>query len=370
VAPPPGRELRSDLLALLSEPNIASKEELVRQYDHEVQARSVTKPFSGVRDDGPSDGAVLRINLSSRRGITVTHGVCPRFGDYDTYRMAMCAVDEAFRAHVACGGDPDRAAALDNFCWPDPVASPDNPDGEYKLAQLVRAGRGLKRACLAYGLPLISGKDSMKNDALMEGRKVSIRPTLLISLVGVVPDIRRSPAPDLKNPGDSLFVLGETRNQLGGSAFERLVGRNLGPSPLAEPEQAMPLYRALHRAIRRGWVNACHDVSEGGLAVALCEAALGGRLGADVEPGLTASPGLAASPGLTAQMLLFSETPSRFVVSCGRAHERRLLRCFRGLPIRYIGKVTDAPRVRFRLDDRNALTLSLQEIETAWKTRI
>jgi len=355
---------RAELLGLLADPNIASKEELVRQYDHEVQARSVIKPFVGVRADGPSDGAVLRIGLGGRRGITVTHGICPRFGDFDTYRMAMCAVDEAFRAHVACGGDPDRAAALDNFCWPDPVAGPDNPDGEHKLAQLVRAGKGLKRACLAYGLPLISGKDSMKNDAVMDGKKVSIRPTLLISLVGVVPDVRRAMSPDLKTPGDLLFVLGETLAQLGGSAFERLVGRNLGPCPLPEPENVMPLYRALHRVIRRGWINACHDVAEGGLAVAVCEAALAGRLGADVDAGLLASPGLAP------QRVLFSETPSRFIVSCAPENERRLMRSFRRLPIQPVGKVTDDARVRLRRDGETVVELSLEEIETAWKTRI
>ncbi|MFH2112960.1 MAG: AIR synthase-related protein, partial [Spirochaetota bacterium] len=144
----------SAFLAILADPNVASKEALVRQYDHEVQARSVEKPFTGIGRDAPSDGAVLRVDMDTHRGITVTHGICPRYSDYDTARMARMAVDEAYRAHIALGGDPDKAAALDNFCWPDPVESPGTPDGAYKAAQLVRACRGLREACLAYGLPL------------------------------------------------------------------------------------------------------------------------------------------------------------------------------------------------------------------------
>ncbi len=134
-------------VGMLADLNISSREEWVRQFDHEVQARSVVKPFVGRRRDAPSDGAVLRVRHDSRRGITVTHGICPRYGDHDTFDMAQCAVDEAVRAHVALGGDPERMAALDNFCWPDPVESPDTPDGAFKLAQLVRACRGLADAC-------------------------------------------------------------------------------------------------------------------------------------------------------------------------------------------------------------------------------
>ncbi len=156
---------------LLNEPNIASKESLVRQYDHEVGAVSVVKPFTGLNSDAPSDGAVLRPVYDSVKGVTVTHGVCPRYSDKDTYNMAMCAVDEAYRAHIGCGGNPEFASVLDNFCWPDPVESEHTPDGKYKLAQLVRACKGLNKACIDYGLPLISGKDSMKNDANMGGKK-------------------------------------------------------------------------------------------------------------------------------------------------------------------------------------------------------
>ena len=342
------------LLALLAEPNIASKEVLVRQYDHEVQAGSVIKPFVGVESDAPSDGAVWRVRTDSNRGLTVTHGICPRYSDADTYDMAMCAVDEAFRAHVALGGDPDRAYALDNFCWPDPVQSAETPDGEYKLAQLVRACRGLADACLAYGLPLISGKDSMKNDARLAGRKVSVRPTLLVSLMGIIEDITTARSTDFIAPGHLIYLVGDTRGELGGTLFEKLYQRaaaapprataaaapHLGAPPHVHPQTALARYRALHAAITRGLVASCHDLSDGGLAVALAESCIGGRLGAriDIAPILSAlaSPtaataAIAAADAAAAvadaatapshgavsleHRALFCETPSRFIVS-------------------------------------------------------
>ncbi|TVR04142.1 MAG: hypothetical protein EA403_05490, partial [Spirochaetaceae bacterium] len=360
---PPGATATATLLALLAEPNIASKEVLVRQYDHEVQAGSVIKPFVGAASDAPSDGAVWRVRPHSNRGLTVTHGICPRYSDADTYNMAMCAVDEAYRAHIALGGDPDRAYALDNFCWPDPVQSAETPDGEYKLAQLVRACRGLADACLAYGLPLISGKDSMKNDARLAGRKVSVRPTLLVSLMGIIEDVTTARSTDFIAPGHLIYLVGETRGELGGTLFEKQYQRtvtghatstaagpvaparatgpdaaapHLGAAPQVHPQTALPRYRALHAAITGGLVASCHDLSDGGLAVALAESCIGGRLGAEVDltpvlealaqPGAPERPGAAApppSPGTDVSpelRALFCETPSRFIVSVRPEH--------------------------------------------------
>ena len=287
--PPPPREL---LPRLLADPNIASKEALVRQYDHEVQALTVGKPFVGRQMDGPGDGAVLRPRADSLRAITVTHGICPWYSAHDAYHMAMCAVDEAVRAHVACGGDPDRMAALDNFCWPDPVAGPDNPDGEFLLAQLVRAARGLQEACLAYRLPLISGKDSMKNNAVVDGRRIAVLPTLLVSVLGIMDDLRRSPSTDFKRPGDLICLLGDDRGELGATAYARLLAAGGAALPITEARRhcptvdapaAMRRYRLLHQAIAAGWVASAHDLADGGLAVALAECAIGGRLGARID---------------------------------------------------------------------------------------
>jgi len=356
-------DLRRVMRALVSDPNIASREEWVRAYDHEVQARSVVKPFVGRQRDAPSDGGVMRVRHDSRRGITITHGICPRYGDHDTFDMAQCAVDEAVRAHVSLGGDPERMSALDNFCWPDPVEGPETPDGPFKLAQLVRACRGLAAACHAYQLPLISGKDSMKNDARVGGRKISIRPTLLISLMGIIEDVRRAQTTDFKAPGDLLFVVGETRGELGGTCFERIAGGGLGPCPSVRPGPAFASYRRIHRAIRRGVVRSCHDLSDGGLWVALAESCLGGDLGARVFlDALPVSPESSREPA----RLLFCETPSRFLVSVAPRNLKSWRRLMKGAPCGWIGEVTPEQQVSIESAGRQIASLTVNEIRALW----
>jgi len=366
--PLPVVDLRTELLAMLADPNVCSREEWVRQYDHEVQARSVVKPFVGRRRDAPSDGAVLRVRHDSHRGITVTHGICPRFADHDALDMGQCAVDEAVRAHVSLGGDPGQMAALDNFCWPDPVEGPDTPDGSRKLAQLVRACRGLSEACLAYRLPLISGKDSMKNDARVGGKKISIRPTLLVSLLGIIEDVRRAQTTDLKAAGDLLYVVGETRGELGGTIFERRAGTRLGPCPSVRLGPALVSYRKLHRAMRAGLVRSCHDLSDGGLWIALAESCLGGDLGARVSlDAVPAGAPLAAVPGTPSiEALLFSETPSRFLVSIAPSHRARWERAMAGVPLGRLGETLAEPWVRIAARGREIATLSVAEIRRSW----
>jgi phosphoribosylformylglycinamidine synthase subunit PurSL len=359
----PAVDLPRVMRDLLADVNVRSREEWVRQYDHEVQGRSVVKPFCGPGRDGPSDGAVLRIRPGSRRGVTITHGICPRYGDHDARDMARCAVDEAVRAHVALGGDPEQMAALDNFCWPDPVQGPETPDGAYKLAQLVRACRGLAEACLGYVLPLISGKDSMKNDARVGGRKISIRPTLLVSLVGIIEDVHRAQTTDLKDPGDLLFVVGETRGELGGTCFERLSGGRLGPCPSVRLAPAFTSYRVLHRAIRAGLVKSCHDLSDGGLWVALAESCLAGGLGAEVT--LDELP-VSRECGREAARLLFCETPSRFLVSVAPRHLPRWNRAMSGIPHGLLGAVSADSRIHVRAAAADLACIPLEEMRASW----
>jgi phosphoribosylformylglycinamidine synthase len=366
---PESPSLAEALLLVLADPNVSSKEEWVRQYDHEVQARSVVKPFVGRDRDAPSDGAVLKVRPGSFRGITVTHGICPWYGDRDTYAMAQCAVDEAVRAHVALGGDPGAMSALDNFCWPDPVEGPDNPDGAYKLAQLVRACRGLADACRDYNLPLISGKDSMKNDARIGGKKVSVRPTLLISLMGIVPDVRMSVTSDFKRAGDSIYVLGETRGELGCTRFERSTRRKLGAAPsVKNAAAALSAYRRLHQAMKEGLVGSCHDLSDGGLWTALAESALGGSLGASVD--LALLPVSGAASGREPARLLFSETPSRFLLGIPLRREARWRALTEDLPCARVGEVTSLGSVRVFSSNIDVAEKSLGEIRRAWKERV
>jgi phosphoribosylformylglycinamidine synthase len=421
-------------LAILADPNVASKEVLVRQYDHEVQARSVEKPFTGIGRDAPSDGAVLRVDMETHHGITVTHGICPRYSDYDTARMARMAVDEAYRAHIALGGDPDKAAALDNFCWPDPVESPGTPDGAYKAAQLVRACRGLREACLAYGLPLVSGKDSMKNDARAGGRRISVRPTLLVTLMGAINDVRKALSTDFMDPGDLVYVLGDTNGELGCTMFERVLANigssattlnatrlspdatslSLGEAPDVDLARAEKLYRGVARAISGRILRSCHDCSDGGLVVALAESCLGGRVGlkaaldglpgawsagldgivqtrqqAEAATGGTRySPGSAGFPGSTgstgstgsgtaaaqdsgiAARALFSESGGRFVVSIRQEDRERFEETLSGLPFRLIGQTTEDPGFSLGLAGKTVVQTALGDIRKAFMTPI
>ncbi len=367
------------LLSILADPNVASKETLVREYDHEVQARSVEKPFTGAGMDAPSDGAVLRAGLDSFRGITVTHGICPRYSDQDAGLMARMAVDEAYRAHIALGGDPELAAALDNFCWPDPVESEATPDGAFKAAQLVRACEGLREACLAYGLPLVSGKDSMKNDARAGGRKISVRPTLLVTLMGGLSDVRKAISTDFLDPGDLVYLLGDTDGALGCTMFERVEGRAAGSGGAPEYSSAPDvdlgrtpaLYRALARAISGRIVRSCHDCSDGGLAVALAECCLGGRLGLDAE--LSRLPGDRSGSDWTPDhpaRLLFSEDGGRLVVSVRAKDRERFEETMSGNPFRLLGETVAGTELRVALDGKTVLRAGLDALEAAFKTPI
>ena len=222
---------RRFLQKVLSRYNVCSKESVIRQYDHEVQAGTVVKPLVGAFNDGPGDATVFRPLLETWEGLVISSGICPRYSDLDTYHMMACAIDEAIRNNIAVGGNLKHMAGLDNFCWCDPVQSEKTPDGEYKLAQLVRANMALYDYTTAFGVPCISGKDSMKNDYLIGSTKISIPPTVLFSAVSVVKDVRRCITMDAKKPGDLVYVLGETLPEMGASEYFALQGfiGNRGP---------------------------------------------------------------------------------------------------------------------------------------------
>jgi phosphoribosylformylglycinamidine synthase len=295
---------------MLSRFNICSKEYVIRQYDHEVQGGSVVKPLVGKEDDGPSDAAVIRPVLDTYEGVAISNGICPRYSDIDTYHMMACAIDEAIRNNVAVGGNIDYMVGLDNFCWPDPVQSEKTPDGEYKLAQLVRANKALFHYTTAFGVPCISGKDSMKNDYLIGNTKISIPPTVLFSVMGKIDDVRQAVTMDAKGPGDLVYVLGETLNELGASEYYAMRGYLGNQVPKVDAGKAKRLYRRLNEATEAGLIASCHDCSDGGLGVALAETAFAGGLGMEID--LRKVPAIEADRD---DLLLFSETQSRFVVT-------------------------------------------------------
>jgi phosphoribosylformylglycinamidine synthase len=361
--PPQPEDLGAVLLTLLGRLNICSKESFVRRYDHEVQGRSVVKPLTGAANDGPSDAAVIRPVYASPRGLAISHGLCPRYSDIDTFAMAACAVDEALRGIVAVGGDPDQVSGLDNFCWCDPLPSRTNPDAAHKAAQLVRACRALAETCVIFGIPLISGKDSMKNDYVAEGKRLSVPPTLLFSAVGIVPDVRKAVTMDTKAPGDRVYLIGATRRELGGSEYWAQRGLLGSSVPQVRAQDASRWYRALHACIQNCWVRSAHDCSDGGLGVALAETAFAGGFGMRLDLAE-----LAKHEKLRPDELLFSETPSRLVVTISPAHRAEFERHMRGLPCHALGEVTQDERLVIQAGRRETwLDLDIASLKEAWQ---
>ncbi|VVC01986.1 Phosphoribosylformylglycinamidine synthase subunit PurL [uncultured archaeon] len=358
-APSPKEQFSEDLLSLLSRPNICSKEYIIRQYDHEVQGSSVIKPLCGKSAEGPSDAGVIAPLFERKEGLAVSNGMCPRYADIDSYQMAANAIDEAVRNCVAAGGSLGRMAALDNFCWSDPVNSPENPEGKHKLAQLVEACQGLYDACIAYGVPLISGKDSMKNDYRHGKWRISIPPTLLASAIAKVEDVSRAVTSDFKSEGDAIFVLGETRNELGGSEYYAMKGSLGANVPKVNFRKNFSLYRKLENAIAKGLVASCHDCSDGGLAVALAECCIGGEAGAQVE--------LGKSGKISAEAALFSESSGRFVVSVRKKNEKAFARAMQGAPAAKVGHVTSGKELSVSMRGKSAISLPVAQMKSSWK---
>ncbi|MBN1311929.1 MAG: phosphoribosylformylglycinamidine synthase subunit PurL [Anaerolineae bacterium] len=352
------------LLKLMGHPNIRSKETVVRRYDHEVQAGTIVKPLVGVEEHGPGDATVLspldtmtsNQNRSWPKGVSLAVGICPSYGELDPYAMAWAAIDETMRNLVAVGTDPDQVALLDNFCW----GSPNLPD---RLGSLVRCAQGCYDAAVAYGTPFISGKDSLNNEfAVQGGGRQAIPGTLLISGLGIVPDISKTTTMSLKETGNLLFIVGHTRDELGGSHYAIVRGMTGGQVPQPVPD-AMSIMRAVYQAIRAGTVQACHDCSEGGLGVAVAEMCIAGRLGAKVR--------LADIPRDDTvennDVLLFSESLSRFIIEVKPEDQDAFSELMADIPHAVIGVVTEQPELRIDGPWNEVVHVAIGELERAWR---
>lgn len=352
-------DLTADLKAVLGALNVCSKETFVRMYDHEVLAQSVLKQFQGKDHDGPGDAGVIRPVYGSKRGIAVSCGITPRYSDIDTYAMMACAIDEAVRNLVAVGARLGQIAGLDNFCWPDPIQSDKTPDGSHKLAQLVRCCEALYDVCVAYDIPLISGKDSMKNDYKIGDTKISIPPTVLFTAAAILDNATKVVSMDAKNAGDVVYVLGQTRDEMGGSEYLALRGQLGARVPQVDPVQARRLYTALAGAIEQGLVASCHDCSDGGLAVALAETAFAGGLGMRLD-----IRGLGLDNDAVA---LFSESQSRFVTTVRPENAAAFEQALAGCPVARLGDVTQEPSFTVTGQAGVAVEAPLAELKEAWQ---
>lgn len=315
------------LLDLLAHPNIASKAATIHIYDHEVQGGTVIKPLTGACNDGPSDAAVLK--PAGTRGATAVAlgaGLNPEYGKRSAYLMAVSVIDEAIRNVVAVGADPSRIALLDNFCWGDPK------DPEV-LGMLVECSRGCRDAALIYRAPFISGKDSLNNETMdKDGRRHAIPPTLLISSIGMLPDLTRAVTMDLKQPGSLLYLVGDFAPTLAGSHFSLVNGAAVPGACPGLPKDGPQVYARVYDAVQSGLVRACHDLSEGGLAVAAAEMCIGGRLGLSLT--------VQADDPLTT---LFGETNGCLLIEVSPRDAGAFEALLSGLPMQRIGAVTGEP---------------------------
>jgi phosphoribosylformylglycinamidine synthase len=347
------------LKRLLSSPDITTKEKVIRRYDHEVKGMSVVKPIMA----GPSDAAVIRPAYNSDEGLVIAHGICPRYVQ-DGYAMAMLAFDEAVRNAVAAGAMFGYMACLDNFSWPDPVKSSRTPDGEHKLGMLVRACIGMYECATGYNIPIISGKDSMKNDYYSGQAKYSIPPTLLVTVIGKMNSIHRAMSSEMKEPGDAVYVLGTTHDELGGSEFYRLFGGIGNEPPQLHPDEHIQTYKALSQAISEGVVASAHDASEGGLAVAFAESALGFSLGAELDLSL-----IAATTGKY-EALLFGESAGRFVVSVSQGNVARFEQLMAGTVCRKAGRVRGDRRLIIKKGETIIINEHIEDFKSAYEKGI
>ena len=358
------KDYNNTLFSMLKQWNVCSKEYVVRQYDHEVQGGSVVKPLTGKFNNGPSDAGVVRPDLESMEGIVVSHGICPKYSKFDTYHMVGCAIDEAIRNNIATGGALSMMALLDNFCWSDPVLSDRNPEGPYKLAQLIRANRALYDYTTLFGTPCISGKDSMKNDYMFNDIKISIPQTVLISAISVIQDVRKVVTMDFKKGGDVIILVGMTYPELGGSEYFSMNGRNGNILPRVWGQKAKKTYRCMEKAIKAGIIKSCHDVSDGGVGCALAESAFAGGLG--VQVGLSGLPALGI---FRDDFLLFSETPSRFVVSVDKKDLEKFKALFRTIPFGIAGKVGSDGRFMVKgLKNDTIIDTDIDLLRDAWQS--
>ncbi|MCR4337401.1 MAG: phosphoribosylformylglycinamidine synthase subunit PurL [Candidatus Omnitrophica bacterium] len=352
--------LNEFLFAVLSHNNVASKESVIRQYDHEVQGASVIKPLSGVNSDGPSDASVLAPRWNSQKGIAVANGINVRFGMIDPYWMAASCIDEAVRQIISVGGELDRIAILDNFCW----GNPDKPD---RLGGLVRCALGCHDAAIALGVPFISGKDSLYNEFAQGGKSIAIPGTILISSIGIVEDVTKTVTMDFKKGGNLIYVVGKTYPELGGSIYYDILGHLGSAVPTVRFKKAVKTFQAMNKVVQSGYARSIHDCSEGGVGVALAEMCFSGEKGATVHLKRIPYEG----KNRRDDFVLFSESNSRFVVEVEPRHQKAFEATLKGVVHCCIGQVEETPEVVvYGLDDQICVNAYQQDLKDVWKSAL
>jgi phosphoribosylformylglycinamidine synthase len=376
----PVDDLKTALLELLSHPNVCSREQVIRQYDHEVQGSSVVKPLMGPNQKGPCDAAVITPLLGQKEGLVVSNGICPQLSEHDPHLMALCAVDEAIRNAVCVGADPKSITLLDNFCWPDPVQSSQNTEGKRKMAQLVMTCQGLAKAVHSYGTPLISGKDSMKNDFDDGVVRLSIPPTLLVSAMGKIENAEDALTMEFKTEGDLIYVVSAASLGVTASLLAELLEWNVDMLPNIDAANAAQMYGHIHAMVKKGLLKSAHDLSDGGLGVALSECCIGANRGALLLTHRMSSAAAACikdSDPLTREMLtrldfaLFAEGPARLLVTVDPANKQVWENEMAPFSCIEIGRVTNEARLKFvNSDQQEVFSVDVTELLEAWEAML
>jgi len=374
------RDLDAVMEGMLSRLNVCSKEYKLRQYDHEVKARSVVKPLVGKDLDSPSDATVSLLEYGGKRGLIAAQGINPHYSDIDTYHMTASVIDEAVRRVIAVGGKlPSKGNVfygLDNFCWN--ISSLESEDGEFKLGQLVRANKALSEYCKAFGIPCISGKDSMKNvwkaELKSKGRKaeklVSIPPTLLFSARARMDDVGKAVTMDAKRAGDLVYVIGETFDELGASEYFSYMAVSLNKSerignkvPKVDAAKAMKTYAAVSAATDKGLASSLHTPTFGGIGIALAQSAFAGGLG--IEADLRKVPYRGEDRD---DYVLFSQSNSRFIATVSPKKAKAFEKAMAKAAFAKIGVVTKARKLKvYGLKGGCVINSDTDRLKSAWK---
>ncbi|MCS7250139.1 MAG: phosphoribosylformylglycinamidine synthase subunit PurL [candidate division WOR-3 bacterium] len=341
------------LLKIIKQENVASKEWIIRQYDLEVQGRTVLKPLL---EGSPSDGVILKPLREKDKGIAVACGINPSYGEISPYWMAASVVDEALRNVVCCGGDINQTGILDNFCF-------SNPEREEVMGDIVETCLGAYFAAKGYQTPFISGKDSLYNEFRIGKKTIAIPPTLLISAVSIIPNINKTITSYFKKPKSKIILIGETYNELGGSVYFSLFNKNFGKVPRVFPEKGRKIMEKIFEAINKDLIISIHDLSEGGLGVALAEMTFTQNLGCKIDLEKVILGEEINRPDI----ILFSESNTRFLCEVEEEKIEEFLRLMGDIKLAILGEVLEKDSLIINYYNKNLIDLEIKLLRENWE---
>ncbi len=345
-------ELLSILKKVLAHPNVCSKEPIVRLYDHNVQGSTALHPFSGVEMDGPQDGAIVKPFLDKPYGMAISHGLSPSLMKIDPYWGSVWAITEAVSNFVAMGGSTKDAALIDNFIFP-------TPDSE-TIADLDKTVDACLQMSKLLLMPFVSGKDSLSSTyKYPDGRLLKIPPVLLISVFGRIKDVRNTATTDFKKIGSSIVLVGNPDfMSMGGSVYFDVLSQTGQFSVPKVDLQTLPsVFEKIYKGIERGEILSVHDISDGGLAVAISEMGFGGGIGAEID--------ISKFGKTRPDFVLFNETAGSFVVEV--ENDRTAKKLFSNIPYKILGKTQKDKSLIFKSGKKEILSSSLSSLKNAWQ---